>query len=385
MFAFYENCNYILCKTGKFELDPIETENNIYFIKEAYAKQNAGNLDNMFDAFANSNVPPSAIDNEQVSLQSKPITITVKALPEKNKPASFKSAVGDFTIASQVEKNNFTTSDIGKLAITISGTGNMTLLNAPDITWPDGTEGFEPSTTDNLNKLSVPVSGNKIFIYTFNVSKEGRYILPPVTFSFFDVKSGKYKTVSSDPIPIDVSKGGGKSSIPMYSTFNNSTEKKNPNSFTNYRWLIFIAVAFCVTAGLLFYIKHDNKKIQKGLLAKNFLAKEADLVNAKNTVPIDPLALTESKLIANDSHGFYNTLNKELKNFFATRFQLDPEEVNKKRIAEEMDKRGIAISINLKTEQLLDDIEWQLYTPFADHDKMQDMFERANTLIHSIT
>jgi hypothetical protein len=73
-----------------------------------------------------------------------------------------------------------------------------------------------------------------------------------------------------------------------------------------------------------------------------------------------------------------------LKVFLANRFEINPEEINKKRIAEEMDKQGIALATNLKVIQLLDDIEWQLYTPFPDHNKMQEMFEQANTIIHSI-
>ena len=33
-------------------------------------------------------------------------------------------------------------------------------------------------------------------------------------------------------------------------------------------------------------------------------------------------------------------------------------------------------------QQLLDDIEWQLYTPFTDENKMQEMYQTATNIIH---
>jgi len=370
-------------QAGKFDLDPTETDNTIYFIKESYAKQQSVSEDDLLNAFEGSAIPPEGIATEHVSLQSKPLTITVNDLPEKNKPASFKGAVGDFTITATLDKNDLTTDDGGKLTVVITGKGNMTLLNAPDISWPDGIDGFEPRTSESLNKLTVPVSGSKIFEYQFNASKAGSYTLPAIAFSYFDIKSGDYKTISTQPISLTVRQGSGKNTVPINSTFN-STEKKNPsNPFENV-WIPFGIVAIIISAALFFYTKNGNKKLQKGALQKNTIPEEQVASTDKIKTPVNPLALTEAKLRENNSKEFYIILNKELKTFLAARFQLNREEVNKKRIAEEMHKQGISISASLKTLQLMDDIEWQLYTPFSDHDKMQEIFEQASSVMHSI-
>ena len=369
-------------QSGKFDLDAMQSDNTIYFIKDAYAKQQEGNEEAMLDNFSASAIPANAVTTEHVTLSSKPVSITVKELPTKNKPVSFKGAVGDFTINAYVEKNNFTTDDAGKLIISVSGAGNMTLLNAPEISWPNGVDGFEPKTTDGLNKITVPISGTKVFQYQFTISKAGNYILPAVDFSFFDIKSGNYKTLSTKPIPIRVSQGSGNYTMPPNSTFNNSTEKKNPFGLQNFRWLIVSAIGIFVSGGLFFYLRHENKKVKETIVAKKELPVENN--TQQKIIPVHPLALTQARLIENDGKRFYTTLNNELKQFLAIRFGLLPEAINKKIISDEMDKNGIAFTTSLSVQKLMDAIEWQLYTPFTDHDKMEKMYSEANMLIHKL-
>jgi hypothetical protein len=61
--------------------------------------------------------------------------------------------------------------------------------------------------------------------------------------------------------------------------------------------------------------------------------------------------------------------------------QLTPESLNKKNIAEQLDKKGVAAASALQFQQLLDEVEWQLYTPVADENKMNDIFERAKEML----
>ena len=150
-------------------------------------------------AFPNPDLPPEALQDEKVTLQSKPVMIDVKPLPDTNKPASFNGAVGRFVLEGGVEKNNFTTDDAGKFQLVITGQGNMDLMNAPEIVWPDGLESYEPKIEAALNKLSIPVSGSKSFVYNFTVTKPGTYTLPAVAYSYFDAALKTYKTLTTKP------------------------------------------------------------------------------------------------------------------------------------------------------------------------------------------
>ncbi|MGH2566650.1 MAG: BatD family protein, partial [Ginsengibacter sp.] len=122
---------------GTITLDPVVADNKVTFIKAEYAGSQRGDMFfDMMQNFADATSPQDAVIEQHVTLKSKPVEITVKPLPDENKPADFKGSVGDFTIQSYLQKNNITTDDAGNLKIVISGSGNIQLINAPKISWP---------------------------------------------------------------------------------------------------------------------------------------------------------------------------------------------------------------------------------------------------------
>jgi hypothetical protein len=83
-------------QAGSIDLDPVEVENTVHFIKGGLRQEprHSGNrLQDMLDQLAGEeNLGP--VFDENVTLDTKPLTITVKPLPEENKPANFNGAVG---------------------------------------------------------------------------------------------------------------------------------------------------------------------------------------------------------------------------------------------------------------------------------------------------
>lgn len=375
-------------QSGIVELESAEVENNIHFIKESYINAQGGSLDNMFQDFAQTSIPAEGLQDEKVTLQSKPVLITVKPLPEKDQPAQFKGAVGRFTITAALEKNNFTTDDAGKLNISISGQGNMPMILAPEIVWPEGMEPYETQIKEQLDQLAVPVSGTKKFEYPFTISQPGNYHLPAIDFVFFDVKEGRYKMISTDSFSIMVTKGTGKKTP----NINNQTIKTGKETFfdilfTN-RWLIIIPLAVIIITGLFVWLQKDLKK-QGPSPAQNLTKADpaipnADTANEVTKLPVNPFTLTEEKMIRQDGPGFYNALNNEFRKFLADKFQVPFESVNPINIAEVAEKQGVSLYTILQVQKLLKDIEWQLYTPSAAADKMQDMYNNADNIVREV-
>jgi len=372
--------------TGNLELGIAEIENNVQFIKAEYVNRQSNILNDMFRDFAQATIPPEGIDMQKVTLQSKPLTVLVKPLPDAGKPAGFKGAVGNFEIKTKVEKNNFSTDDDGKMAIIISGEGNLQMINAPEMVWPQGIEGFDSKATDDLYKGTVPVSGRKIFEFPFTVSKPSTYNIPAVEFSFFDLHDGKYKTVRSNPIEVTVTKGTGKPKAVV----TGANEKPRDNFLTRFfsnRLRVVSLVAVLIIIGLIVWLKRDTKKEKQS--AAEALAEEK-IKEAENPVEEilpeqqNPLALTEECLHREDAKLFYTYLNQELKNYLAKKLSLTAEDLNRKNIAEKLDAKGISNETAVELQTLLDEIEWQLYTPFTGNEKMKSMYERANDLIQLV-
>ena len=73
--------------------------------------------------------------NQWGDLRSYPITLTIKPLPEQDKPQKFTGAVGNFTITSVINKTTISSGDAVTLHVTATGTGNINLVT--DIVEPD--------------------------------------------------------------------------------------------------------------------------------------------------------------------------------------------------------------------------------------------------------
>ncbi len=373
-------------QAGNLELESAEIENNVHFIKEEYVKRQRDLMDDMFRDFTNAGIPPEGMEDHKVTLQSKPLTILVKPLPDMDKPAGFRGAVGNFTIESALANNNFTTDDAGKLTVIISGMGNMQLVTASEISWPEGIEGFEPKTTDDLFKTTVPVSGRKIIEYPFTVASTGNYSLPAITFSFFDTKEGKYKSVATKPVNFIVTAGTGKHTnigVPQ-----NITGKESfLNNFFSNRWRVVSLVAIMIICGLIFWLKKENKKdkqLNETILANKKNQEGNEMAETILSNQENPLVSAAPSLAANEGPAFYKELNQSLKNYLSHKLHIPLEELNKKSVAERLDSTGIPNTISLQLNELMDEIEWQLYTPSAANGQMQALYERTNGLIQLI-
>lgn len=368
---------------GNLELEMAEVDNTVHFIKEEYARRQTDVFGDVFRDFTDAGIPAEGMEDHQVTLQSKPLSILVKPLPEAGKPDNFKGAVGNFSIAATIAKNNFTTDDAGVLTIIISGVGNLQLVTAPEIKWPAGIEGFEPKINDDLFKTTVPVSGRKIIEYSFTAAKPGTYTLPVAEFSFFDPKEGRYKTVATQPVEFTVSQGSGKPRR-MELANDQPVQRSLLNEFFSNRLRVVSVVAILIILGLLSWLKYDSKKTKR---AANVLpAEEKDPVAAEQEEKImlsqqNPLAPAEESLQRNDGAVFYVILNQSLKNYLAAKFHIATEELNKKTITEQLDKAGINNDTCLQLHKLMDEIEWQLYTPTVATEQMQTVYERANELV----
>lgn len=368
---------------GNLELGTAEVDNNVHFIKAEYLNKQQGLFDDMFKDFADATIPPEGITDQKVTLETRPLTILVKPLPDENKPAGFKGAVGNFTIEARIEKNNFSTDDAGKLALIVSGEGNMEMINAPIVNWPAGIEGFDSKATDDLYKSTVPVSGRKIFEFPFTVSKPGNYTLPAVDFSFFDTHEAKYKTVATRPLDITVTKGSGKPKQIITAADKKTSDNFLTRFFSN-RLRVVSLFAVLIIIGLIIWLKTDIKKNKPVIDNITEQAEEIKEEKPFEEIPEkqeDQLALAGECLQRGDSKLFYNHLNLGLKNYLAKKLEIPPQDINKKNIAEQLDAKGISNETAVQLQQLIDEIEWQLYTPFADEEKMKGMYERAKSLI----
>ena len=370
---------------GLIELETATLQNSIQFLKED-AKDLQGNVHGFLNGFS---LSEDAFVTETVSLSSKPVSITVKPLPQKGKPSSFNGAVGKFEITASLEKNNFAADETGKLTLEISGAGNLQLVTAPDIKWPQQLEPFDVKVTEDLLLLDVPVSGRKIFEFPFTVQAPGNYKIPSIEFSFFNPATATYITAITKPIAFTVAKGTTTKTFYAAASATSKNEGAvSKNSMQN-KIIPIVVIALLMATGLFFWVIQNSKK-NKNIILKNTLIptdKNNEAVDYAVFVadePQNPLRLSEDCLHTKECNEFYSILNQELKLYFSHSFSIPVQEINVKRILTAMDNAGIENDIALQTQQLIKDIEWQLFTPFERNESMNEMYNRTQSLVQII-
>jgi len=372
-------------QSGTLSLEPVEVKNTITFLKAEYAGKRSGDFFyEMLKNFADETAPGEATEQQVITVTCDTLNITVKPLPDANKPAHFKGAVGNFRIVAGLEKNKITTDDAGALKVIISGAGNIQLINAPNISWPQGVEGFESKSSEKLDKFSVPIKGDKVFIYPFSVAKPGDYTIPAINFSYFDVTSQSYKTVNTQPFSVHVDKERSK-----FQKIFNPVKKDNGENSNWYDPIpvygIYILAALLLL-GVLLIVLLRSKRNKRDAISQNDLQPAAVSQNkveesTEFIIPANPLADAEEKLSDGDIEEFYKVLDVSLHQYLSEKLKVPAQELNKKRINERMDKYNVGVGTTLLVNSLLEDIELNRYAPVTSETEMQEVYEKASEVV----
>lgn len=369
-------------QAGNITLDPVVADNKITFIKSEYAnsERSSGFFD-MFDDLGEAALPPEAQIQQNVTLKSTPVTVTVKPLPAENKPADFRGAVGNFTISAALERNSITTDDAGTLKLTVSGKGNIQMINSPSVNWPQGIDGFEPKIKDNIDKTKVPMQGTKTFSFPFTVSRAGEYTIDSISFSYFDPETSSYKTLRTPPLVVNVKKGKRN----FFAGNGDSKTAQTNNIMSTQTELIagIVLVAVLIFVILFFIIRKNKNKsdLEKNIRVDDLKNEAGEEKKQDFIIPESPLTEAHEKLNSEKSGEFYHTLDSALKKYLCAKFRIPANELSKKRLNEELDKCNVGLGTSLMLTSLMDEVDINLYTPSSNVTELNKVFEKASEVV----
>ncbi len=181
-------------QSGTLEISPMA-------LKATVQVQSRRSLD-PFDSFFSNPFGRSAA----VDIKSEPLKIRVDPLP-LGAPDDFKGAVGKFAMSTAVDKKTTRTNEAVTLKVTISGTGNIKLLESPAVELPADFEQYSPKVSDNISRPQGLISGSKVFEYLLIPRYPGLKVIKPVTFSYFDLGKREYVRLRSPQIELNVEQG----------------------------------------------------------------------------------------------------------------------------------------------------------------------------------
>ncbi len=371
-------------KSGNMTIDPAEI---VCLINVLRPGRSSGSI---FDSF---------FGEEYVTVKkrvsTRAVTVKVSPLPA-GAPASFSGGVGNYSISARLSKDSLKVHDAASLIVTVSGKGNVSLIEAPKLSFPPDFETYDVKTTQNTDKSGT--TGSKTFEYPFIPRSYGDFTLPPLKYSYYDVNSKKYATVSTDSLRIKVAKGNQTATTTLEPGQNQLTvdRKGVKNLGEDIRFIRTKAPSFTEDKGFL--VGRPLYWIILALLAlaafaiwltmRKAAAMRADVRGTKNRkatkMALKRLKLAGEFMSKGLQTAFYEELHRALLGFVSDKLSMDMAEQNKENIAAALASRGISEGLANEFTDLLDACEYARYAPSTGSEQMSAHYEKAVDVITAI-
>lgn len=336
-------------------------------------------IDDPFEAFFNGGAGSIQIKK---TLMTPKLTIDVKPLPA-GKPADFSGGVGEFNISSSINSTKVKTNDAITVKVVISGTGNLKLVGEPEVKFPEDFEVYDPKVDSKFRLTNAGLSGNKVIEYLAIPRNAGTYKIPAIKFSYFDIKSRSYKTLTTEEYTVQVEKGAGNASQTI-ANFTNKEDLKVLNEDIRFikqndvklslkgeyffgsmgYWLFYIIPGLIFIACFLIY----RKQIAANANVAKVRTKKANKVAVKRMKQAGKL------LAANEKDAFYDEVLKALWGYISDKLSIPVSQLSKDNIEEELRKYGVAEDLIKEFLNALNSCEFARFAPGDANQAMDKVY-----------
>jgi hypothetical protein len=320
-------------------------------------------FDEFFDAYQTVNK----------SLFTTPTTIDVTPLPS-GKPTSYSNAVGDFTMTANISSTNVRANEAVTIKVNISGNGNLKVVKNPVVTFPNDFDEYDPKVENNIRTTAAGVSGSKTIEYMAIPRYGGDFEIPTIQFSYFDTKSGTYKTISFGPYSVHVEKGeGGENGDPVVSNFSNRENVRYIGRDIHYlkvKGISFISKEDIFFDSFMFYVCY----LVPSLLFVVFFfiyrkqVKENSNMALVRTKKANKMAVRRLKkagklMQENKEEAFYEEVLRALWGYLSDKLNIPQSNLTKDNVETELIKYGVDEPLIQELMIILNNCEFARYAP----------------------
>lgn len=367
-------------KAGKIQIEP--------FTVDVVIREQTRGGNSVFDQFFGS------YQDVKKSLKTSPTSLDILPYPLADQPSDFSGLTGEFSMKAEITKSQVEANEAVNLKITISGTGNMKQVNAPDLEFPPDIEAYDPKTVDNIKVGATAVSGSRTFDYLLIPRHAGEFKIGPFSFSYFDAVKGKYVTLSQPEFTLKVGKGNGEEDKATGVTIASKEDlkvlgsdiryiKTNEANVTEKGKYFFRSPLFFTLSGaplllyLGFFLWHRNMVKQSGNVAL-MKSRRANKIAGKR------LALAKKFLYEKKRNEYYEEIFKALWGYISDKLSIPVAELTKEKIKETMLAKNVnEVTIN-EFISLLDKAEFARFAPAGGEREMDTVYAESVDVISKI-
>ena len=362
--------------TGKLEIPSITYDGMVVL-------QNR-NVD-PFEAFFNGGSGYVEVKKE---IKAPGLTITVDPLPAR--PTNFSGGVGTFNLSAQLDKTEVKANNPVNLRIVVSGSGNLKLIKQPIVNLPKDFDQYDAKIEDKTKLTTNGIEGSMVYDMLIVPRHQGKYDIPPVEFTYFDIQSNSYKTLRSQPFTLNVAKGDGSSSVSSYSseelkqlnqdiryikTDNTRLRAVDEFFFGSTFYWISLAVLLAVFISLFIIFRH--RAIENANISK-MRGKRA------NKVAVRRLRVADKLLKAGKQSEFYDEVLRALWGYVGDKLNMPVAQLSRENISQQFSERGVDEATLSQFLGALDECEYARYAPGDPRGNMNKVYDAAIQAIMKI-
>lgn len=358
MLLFPQQSGDITIKGGSCEIDVYEVQGINFFGQPLY------------DVVSKNVITPS-------------MKVNVKQLPQ-GKPLNFTGGVGNFSMSSKLSTSTIKANEALTLTLTISGKGNLQLMQNPSVEFPSEFEAYDPQVNLDIHSGAGGVSGKRIIEYTIIPRYAGTFTIPPIEIAYFDPQDKQYKTIASDEFTVEVSKGDAVEGTAV-SSFRSPDDVRLLNADIRHIKTDSGQLSHARNAYVdhwtywLWYILPVLAVIIYAIASRMYANANADIAinrNRKaNKVALRRLKQAAIYLKARNEAQFYEEVLRALWGYLSDKLTMPLSELSRDNIQAQLARCGVADELIIRFTQILDRCEFARYAPSQAGDTMEQLYQ----------
>lgn len=366
-------------RTGEITISPVELDCIV-------RRQTKRQPRNIFEQFFGA----GGYEDVILKVKSKAVKVDVIDLPTENKPEEFSGAVGDFSFKTELSKDKIKANEAVNLKITITGQGNIKLIEPLKLHLPESFESYEPKITENI-KNTGGVSGSITYNYLIIPREKGEFTLNNLNFNYFDADKKRYVSIPSPDLQLTVLEGDPNSAQIISPTKNGVKETENDiryiktgdlelqktdteffSSKTHYLLLILPLILFFIG---LYFTKQQIKANSNLSAVKE--RKAAKLAKKQ-------LVVAEKYMLENNKNLFFTEILNALNKYIGDKFDLSIVDLSKEKISEMLLSKNVSQETTNYVIETLNTCEFAKYAPSAVTGELNKVYQDTVELISQI-
>jgi hypothetical protein len=312
------------------------------------------------------------------------VNIEILPLPEEGKPESFNGAVGKLNWNIEASRTSLKANDAFNLKITITGNGNFPLMSAPKLNLPESFETYNPKITENSN--------SKVFEYLVIPREEGEFTLKDLNFSYFNLETKKYVTLTAPEMMLKVAAPDPNSTgAQVYQPQNQIRETENDIRYIKKGdfELTKTEDEFFNSPGHFGLLSCPVLLLIFGLVTRrNYIKNNSDIIAVKERkaakVAHKQLSLAEKLMQQNKKDEFYTEVLTAINNYMSFKLNIPVAELSREKMQEKLTQKNVNQELVAKLLKTVETGEYAKYAPGAVSGDLQQVYKDTVSLITAI-